>query len=93
MQYCLAKFEDKKEDVGCKFSCGELIFWMAEATLSDSSLLDCEKFSREELEKLKNDVIEIKKVNGYSDILNWNYESVFYDLRDVEVDSDEDLPF
>lgn len=60
MQYCLAKFEDKKEDVGCKFSCGELIFWMAEATLSDSSLLDCEKFSRKELEKLKNDVIEIK---------------------------------
>jgi|GEM_PF-3399435 len=64
MQYCLAKFEDKKEDVGCKFSCGELIFWMAEATLSDSSLSDCEKFSREELEELKDYVITIKDKRG-----------------------------
>jgi hypothetical protein len=44
----------------------------------------------EYMESISYDVIEIKKVNGYSDILNWNYESVFYDLRNVEVDSDED---
>ncbi len=66
MQYCLKKFETRdkngkrEEDKHCRFPCGELIFWMAEATLSDSSLSDCEKFSREELEKLKNDVIDIK---------------------------------
>ncbi len=64
MQYCLAQFEKEMEDVGCKFSCGELIFWMAEATLSDSSLSASEKFSIEELEKLKNDVIDIKNKRG-----------------------------
>lgn len=35
------------------------------------------------------DTIEIRKTNGYSDLLNWNYEHVFYDLRDIETD-DED---
>lgn len=44
----------------------------------------------EYIESISYDVIEIKKVNGFSDVLNWNYESVFYDLRDVEVDFDED---
>ncbi len=38
------------------------------------------------------DTIEIRKTNGYSDLLNWNYEQVFYDLRDIETD-DEDYDF
>ena len=38
------------------------------------------------------DTIEIRKTNGYSDLLNWNYENVFYDLRDIETD-DEDYDF
>lgn len=42
------------------------------------------------IEFISYDVIEITKTNGFSDILNWNYEQVFYDLKDVEIDYDED---
>lgn len=42
------------------------------------------------IEFISYDVIEITKTNGFSDILNWNYDQVFYNLRDVEIDYDED---
>ena len=42
------------------------------------------------IEFISYDVIEITKTNGFSDILNWNYEQVFYNLKDVEIDYDED---
>jgi hypothetical protein len=35
------------------------------------------------------DTIEIRKTNGYSDLLNWNYEQVFYDLKDIETDEED----
>ena len=36
------------------------------------------------------DNIGIYKKDGSCDVLNWNYEQIFYNLRDVEVDYDED---
>lgn len=42
------------------------------------------------IEFISYDVIEITKTNGFSDILNWNYDQVFYNLKDVEIDYDED---
>ena len=36
------------------------------------------------------DTIEIRKTNGYSDLLNWHYEQVFYDLKDIETDNEDD---
>lgn len=36
------------------------------------------------------DNIAIYKKDGSCDILNWNYEQIFYNLRNVEVDYDED---
>jgi hypothetical protein len=36
------------------------------------------------------DNIAIYKKDGSCDILNWYYEQIFYNLRDVEVDYDED---
>lgn len=44
------------------------------------------------IDSIGYDTIEIRKTNGYSDLLNWNYEQVFYDLRDIETD-DEDYDF
>ena len=44
------------------------------------------------IDSITYDCIEIKKKNGFSDLLNWNYEQVFYDLRDIETD-DEDYDF
>ena len=44
------------------------------------------------IESIGYDTIEIRKTNGYSDLLNWNYEEVFHDLKDIEYD-EEDYDF
>lgn len=55
MQYCLGKYEKHEESRNYKYTpCGELIFWMAEATLKTSNL-----FSEKELEELKDEVLNI----------------------------------
>ena len=55
MQYCLGKYENHEESKNYQYTpCGELIFWMAESTLQVS-----DEFSKEELEKLKNKILNI----------------------------------
>ena len=39
---------------------------------------------------ISGDIIEVKKTNGYSDLVNVDYETIMYDYRDIEVDWDED---
>ena len=45
------------------------------------------------MDSVTYDCIEIKKTNGFSDLLNWNYEQIFYNLRDIEFNYDEDDVF
>lgn len=43
-----------------------------------------------DIDFISGDIIEVKKTNGYSDLVNVNYETIMYDYRDIEVDWDED---
>ena len=49
-----------------------------------------EPSSIEYCEFISYDLIEIKKQNGYSDLINITYENTMHDYHDIEVELDED---